>query len=210
MRKTLLVLLGGLSLMLLGGAQPMAAALLPRPAPIPLPLEDLLLRQEEFCTVAPCHHLDPDSYSYPPETIAREAAQNLGLPTDYEKGIGIFFLAYDRPPKPPIPIVHAVYRYPNAQQAAARYRQLLQDLPHTLGHQHPIRHTTPWSPPGIQGQVLELQGYVGKIHCLVAVRGNVITTMWTLDIEEFPARGSAPHVFQRLLPVIAQRMARVR
>ena len=208
MRKTLLVLLGGLLLMLLGGAQPMAATFLPRSTPIPFSLEDLLLRQEEFCTAAPCHHLDPDSY--PPETIAWETAQNLGLPTDYEKGIGILFLAYDRPPKPPISIVHAVYRYPNAQQAAARYRQLLQDLPHTLGRRHPIRHTTPWSPPGIQGQVLELQDYVGKIYCLVAVRGNVITIMWTLDIEEFPARGSASHVFQQLLPVIAQRMAHVR
>lgn len=106
--------------------------------------------------------------------------------------------------------MHAAYRYPNAQQAAARYRQLLQDLPHTLGRRLPILHTTPWSPPGIQGQVLELQDYVGKTHCLVAVRENVIPIMWTLDIKEFPARGSAPHVFQRLLPVIAQRMARAR
>ncbi|MER3401099.1 MAG: hypothetical protein C4313_08230 [Thermoflexus sp.] len=208
MRKTLLALLGGLLLVLLGGAQPMAAAFLSRSTPTPFPLEDLLLRQEEFCAAAPCHDIEHDPRD--PAAPAAEMATLIGLPTDYEKGISVYFLAYDRPPKPPIPILHAVYRYPNAQQAAARYRQWLQDLPHTLGRQAPILHTTPWSSLGIQGQVLELQYPAGKAYLLVAVSGNAISVLWTLDVEVFPARGSAPHVFQQLLPVIAQRMARAR
>jgi len=200
MRKSKLVLLFIL-ILVLAGVSLVVRAMLFKAQPSP-PLNDLLLRPEDICNnVIGCEEIEMGSVD--PTEDAKETAEFLGLPIDYQEGTCFHVVVFVKD-DPPLVIGQAIYRYKSNKEAIARYEQLLKGLPDApIGRETSIISTSEGRFKGIRGQVVEAQDpELGLVYWFIGVRGDFLTVLVVSDVR---SKGQA--VLKQLVPLAVERMA---
>jgi hypothetical protein len=193
-----------LTLVLVGVAYALKPLPSPSAQPMP-PLRDLLLHPNELCDhVAECEEIEIGE-EYTEESVAKETAEFIGLPTDYQEGVGFYVVVYAKHNFPQA-VLQALYRYGSEEEAIARYEQLLKGLPDTpLGRGTPIIRTYEWPFQEGKGQVVEAQDPAGTAYWFIGTQGDRLMVLVVLSEG---TKGQP--VFAQLVPLMEAHMAALR
>lgn len=192
-----IILVGGILLALVGALWPIIT--LPSRAAQPMPsLADLLLRTSDV----PNCGFGCEEIGRGPEE-AKEAAESVGLPPDYQEALGIYFLVYTYPNFKGV--TQALYRYESEEKAIAYYEQLLGTFPLILSRQFPIISQSGWSFRGVKGQVIEVQeDPAWTTYWFFGRQGKLLMMMGVLIVG---SESEGQPFFTELLSIAAGRMA---
>jgi hypothetical protein len=183
------------------------------------PLAELLLQPKDIgfpdCKVHVTEWTECIQGTDDMKTAAEKVAEFLGLPTDYQEG-GVTYYGVFLPPYPKS-VLHGVYRYRSPEEAAARYKYLLEALHHApVGRKTSILRQSEWVSKEARGQIIESRDSEGPIHDFVGVRGNLLIVVSIGGYELAPEAGYASarevesyvrQALEDLLPVVLAKVA---
>jgi len=113
---------------------------------------------------------------------ALDSAKFIGLPTNYEEGLGRYFAVYTYPNVKAIG--HVVYRYKNSQVALSAYQEWLGSVDKSpLSRITPIvrRYDKPYN--GVNGHIIETADPAGVAYWFVGVYNELLTAVVMLEVK---------------------------
>ena len=168
----------------------------------PVPLEKFVLHTEDLPL---CKEVECEEAQNAPE-FAKEGAEFLGLPADYENMAGGYFVIYTYPH--PRAVAHLVYQYSDEKEATAAYERWRDAFPRSaLARTTSVIHESALA--GFKGRRVEARDPAGIAYWFVGVRGKFLTVVGMLRAGEGPATADELP-FDEILSTAIRKMTGVR
>jgi len=170
----------------------------------PVLLERFILHAKDLPL---CREVDCEEVQNAPE-FAKEGAEFLGLPADYENMAGGYFVVYTYPH--PRAVAHLLYQYSDEQEATAAYERWLDAFPRSaLARDTSVIHESENALAGFKGWRVEARDPAGIAYWFVGARGKFLTVVGMLREGEGPATADELP-FDEILSIAIKKMTNVR
>ncbi len=174
------------------------------PATPPPPLTDLLVRIGDVPNGGlGCEEVERNA------ARARDTAELIGLPLDNAEAAGVYFLVYTHPHTQAV--VESLYRYPNEEEARARYEQLIERLSLAPLNREPndILNQSDWSSNGVRGRIVEVREPRGTAYWFLGLSGRLLIVIGVRNADPSLTGEPEPQFFrdfEALLSIAVERM----
>lgn len=170
----------------------------------PVPLERFVLHTEDLPL---CKEVECEEAQNAPE-FAKEGAEFLGLPADYENMAGGYFVIYTYPH--PRAVAHLLYPYSDEKEATAAYERWLDAFPRSaLARNTPVIRESENALAGFKGRMVETRDPAGTAYWFVGVRGKFLTVVGMLREGKGPVTADELP-FNEILSIAIEKMANAR